>query len=60
MVKPYDPKGVEGTEQLLPKVRFCKSSYETVKGADVFFILTAVKNYKEFDLKSEERPGHRP
>lgn len=51
-VKAYDPVAMESARKILPKVEFCKSSYDAAKGAHALIIIT---EWREFKLLNLER-----
>lgn len=51
-VKAYDPVAMESARKILPKVEFCKSSYDAAKGSHALIIIT---EWREFKLLNLER-----
>jgi UDPglucose 6-dehydrogenase len=49
-VRAYDPVSMKEVEKLLPDVKYCKDSYDTMKGADALVILTEWNQFRNLDL----------
>ncbi len=52
-LKVYDPEAMDNAKKVLGdvSVEYCKSSYETMEGADALFILTEWKEFSGIDLE---------
>ena len=56
-IRAYDPQAMDKAKCLpeLEKVKFCKGSYDAVKGADCAVIVTEWNEFKELDLKKVKK-----
>jgi len=49
-INAYDPHAMDKMSKVLPKVKYCSSSYEAADGADALVIITEWSEFKELDL----------
>ena len=49
-IKAYDPQAVEKAKEILTNVEYCKTPYDTIKGADAVLIVTEWDEFKQLDL----------
>ncbi|OQA91054.1 MAG: UDP-glucose 6-dehydrogenase TuaD [Elusimicrobia bacterium ADurb.Bin231] len=54
-IKAYDPKAQERAKEILKNVTYCRTPYETVKGADCLAILTEWEDVKNMDLSKVKK-----
>ncbi len=50
-IRAYDPEGMEEAKQMLPRVDYCRSTYEPLEGADAVVILTEWNAFRALDLE---------
>jgi UDPglucose 6-dehydrogenase len=49
-VRAYDPVAVPDAKEILPKVTYCKDSYDAAKGANAVVIVTEWNQFRNLDL----------
>jgi UDPglucose 6-dehydrogenase len=49
-VRAYDPVAVPDAKEVLPKVTYCKNSYDAAKGANAVVIVTEWNQFRNLDL----------
>lgn len=49
-IRAYDPVSMEEANKILPKINYCKDSYDAVKGADALVIVTEWNQFRNLDL----------
>lgn len=49
-IRVYDPICTKGENKILPKVKYCKDSYEAAKGADALVIVTEWNEFRNLEL----------
>ncbi len=54
-IQAYDPEAMERAKSLFKDVRFAKSSYDAIKGADALLILTEWDEFRQIDLKKVKK-----
>ncbi|GAB4409599.1 MAG: nucleotide sugar dehydrogenase [Thermodesulfovibrionales bacterium] len=50
-IRAYDPVAMDNAKAILPEVKFCKDSYDAVKGADALVIVTEWNQFRNLDLE---------
>lgn len=46
----YDPEGMKEAKELLPDIKLCKTSYETLENADALVIITEWNEFRALDF----------
>lgn len=49
-IKAYDPVSMNEVEKILPEVKYCKDSYDAIKGADALVIVTEWNQFRNLEL----------
>jgi UDPglucose 6-dehydrogenase len=49
-IRAFDSKAMDNMKKIYPDIIYCGSAYESVKGADVLFILTEWEEFRHLDL----------
>jgi UDPglucose 6-dehydrogenase len=49
-IRVYDPVSMEEANKILPKIKYCKDSYDAAKGADALVIVTEWNQFRNLDL----------
>jgi UDPglucose 6-dehydrogenase len=49
-IRAFDPAGLDEAKKLLPALRYCRSAYETMEGADALVLLTEWNEFRALDL----------
>lgn len=49
-IKAYDPVSMIEVEKILPDVKYCKDSYDAIKGADALVIVTEWNQFRNLEL----------
>ncbi len=50
IIRAHDPVAMEEAKKIFPKVKFCKDSYDAVKGTDAVIIVTEWNEFRNLDL----------
>lgn len=50
-IKAYDPIAEENVKKIYPKIEFYNSAYESLKNADIMFLVTEWDEFKKLDFK---------
>lgn len=59
-IQAYDPQAMSEARKVLKGVKYCKTPYEAVKGADALAILTGWDEFKKLDMKKIKKLLTRP
>jgi len=59
-ISAYDPEAIENAKGVLKNVKYCKTSYDAVKGADALMVLTEWDEFREVDLEKVKRLMKQP
>ena len=59
-IKAYDPKAMGHVKKVTKGIKFCKTSYEAIKGADCLIIVTDWDEFKELDLVKVKKTMKQP
>lgn len=54
-IKAYDPVCMKEVEKILPRVKYCKDSYDAAKGADALVIVTEWNQFRNLELDKIQR-----
>jgi UDPglucose 6-dehydrogenase len=49
-IRAYDPVAMEDAKQMLPKITYCKDTYDAVKGSDAVVIVTEWNQFRNLDF----------
>ncbi len=49
-IKAYDPVSMKEVEKILPEIKYCKDTYDTIKGADALVIMTEWNQFRNLEL----------
>lgn len=49
-IRAYDPVSMKEAQKIIPSIKYCKNSYEAVKGADALVIVTEWNQFRNLDL----------
>jgi UDPglucose 6-dehydrogenase len=49
-VRVYDPVSMKETQKVIPEIKYCKDSYDAVKGAHALVIMTEWNQFRNLDL----------
>ncbi len=49
-IRAFDPQATDNMKKIYPKIIYCDSPYEAVKGADALLILTEWEEFRHLDL----------
>lgn len=49
-IRAYDPVAMKEAQKIIPSIKYCKNSYEAVKGADALVIVTEWNQFRNLDL----------
>ncbi len=49
-IRVYDPVSMKEAQKIIPAIKYCKNSYEAVKGADALVIVTEWNQFRNLDL----------
>jgi UDPglucose 6-dehydrogenase len=50
-VRVYDPVSMQEAEKIIPEIKYCKDSYDAIKGADALVIMTEWNQFRNLDLE---------
>lgn len=59
-IRTYDPIAMENTKKILPKLKYCESSYEAAEGCNALVIITEWNEFKLLNLKKVRDVMKRP
>ena len=54
-IRAYDPVCTKGENEALPKMKYCKDSYDAAKGADALIIMTEWNEFRNLELDKIRR-----
>ncbi|MEE9524603.1 MAG: UDP-glucose/GDP-mannose dehydrogenase family protein, partial [Thermodesulfovibrionales bacterium] len=60
IIRVYDPVAMEDAKELLPSVKYSRSSYEALKGADAAVLITEWNQFRNLDLRKIKENMKRP
>jgi UDPglucose 6-dehydrogenase len=49
-IRAYDPVSMKETQKVIPAIKYCKDSYDAVKGAHALVIMTEWNQFRNLDL----------
>jgi UDPglucose 6-dehydrogenase len=50
-IRVYDPVSMKEAEKIIPEIKYCKDSYDAIKGADALVIMTEWNQFRNLDLE---------
>jgi UDPglucose 6-dehydrogenase len=49
-IRAYDPASMKEAEKIIPRIKYCKDSYDAAKGADALVIVTEWNQFRNLEL----------
>jgi UDPglucose 6-dehydrogenase len=59
-IRAYDPVSMKEVEKIIPGIKYCKDSYDAVKGADALVIVTEWNQFRNLDLERIKKLLNKP